>query len=163
DLEKLRGEYDEAFELFDTARQATDDVRAWLGLADTLRNQGAHDDALRVLDDAFAAVDWSDDERARLWLERSWILAVAGRHAEAAAVLHEGITLAQRIGSIEDVGGCLVNLGMVEEERGDLEQGLACDRQAVEEFDRIGHGTGKAHAYCNLADKLSRAGRYEEA
>src|SRR5439155_7838429 len=82
DLEKLRGEYDEAFELFDTAREATDDVRAWLGLADTLRNQGAHDNALRVLDDAFAAVDWSDDERARLWLERSWILAVAGRHAE---------------------------------------------------------------------------------
>src|SRR5439155_1079847 len=170
---------DEAFELFDTAREATDDVRAWLGLADTLRNQGAHDDALRVLDDAFAAVDWSDDERARLWLERSWILAVAGRHAETIESALAGLqALHSHTGPI--AGQLLLPLSRAEQMEGKLDDALAHGLEARGIFEAEGDLANLARAFgigplvAHITDSLAvialgegdpaeAADRYEEA
>ena len=86
-----------------------------------------------------------------------------GQLEEAAAALRRGLDLAQRVGSVEEVGGCLINLGLVELKRGALTKAIAYDRRAIEEFERIGHGSGRAIGYCNLAEKLAVAGEYVDA
>jgi tetratricopeptide (TPR) repeat protein len=87
----------------------------------------------------------------------------SGDLESAANCLSEGLALARRIGSVEEIGGCLINLGLVERRRGDLEAAIACDRGAIAEFERIGHGAGRATGYGNLADGLLRLGRLDEA
>jgi tetratricopeptide (TPR) repeat protein len=86
-----------------------------------------------------------------------------GQHADAAATLRRGLELAEQVGSVEELGGCLINLGMVELARGDLDAAIECDRRALEEFERVRHGFGRAAAHGNLAEKLLHAGRHEEA
>jgi tetratricopeptide (TPR) repeat protein len=86
-----------------------------------------------------------------------------GELDDAARVLRGGLELAVRTGSIEEMGGCLINLALVELERGDLEESMACSRRAIEEFERIGHVAGLALGYGNLAFALSRSGVYDEA
>ena len=58
------GAYDEARVAYTEARDRTDDVRAWRGIASTLRRQGRYDDALATLDKAFASADRSADVRS---------------------------------------------------------------------------------------------------
>jgi adenylate cyclase len=82
---------------------------------------------------------------------------------EAAASLRRGLEMAERVGAVEEIGGCLINLGLVEQDRGAVAEGIACDHRAIEEFERIGHGSGRARGYANLADKLAVAGEYDEA
>jgi tetratricopeptide (TPR) repeat protein len=85
------------------------------------------------------------------------------RFDEAAGQLRRGLELAERVGSIDEIGGCLINLGLAELGRADIPAAIACDRRAIEEFERIGHGTGTATAFGNLAEKLMHAGDYDEA
>jgi predicted ATPase len=87
----------------------------------------------------------------------------AGRLDEAAGALQRGLEIAERVGSAEEIGGCLINLGWAEYQRGELAVAIAHDRRAIEEFERIGHGSGRARGYANLADKLARTGEFEEA
>lgn len=87
----------------------------------------------------------------------------AGRLDEAAAALRRGLEVAERVGSAEEIGGCLINLGWAEYQRGELAVAIGHDRRAIEAFERIGHGSGRARGYANLADKLARAGEFEEA
>lgn len=82
---------------------------------------------------------------------------------DAAAELRRGLEVAERVGNVEEIGGCLVNLGLVEQRRGALEEAIECDRRAIAEFERFGHASGRAQGYANLAWKLSDAGTYEEA
>ena len=70
--------------------------------------------------------------------------------------LRRGLELAERVGSAEEIGGCLINLGWAEYQRGELAVAIEHDRRAIEEFERIGHGSGRARGYANLADKLAR-------
>jgi len=81
----------------------------------------------------------------------------------AADSLRRGLAMAERIGSIEEVGGSLINLGLVERERGAVEAAIDCDRRAISEFERIGHAAGRTIGYGNLADGLMRLGRLDEA
>ena len=85
------------------------------------------------------------------------------RFDEAAATLTRGLELAERVGSVEEIGGCLVNLGLAHMHRGALEDAIACDRRAIEEFERVRHGSGRATVYVNLAEKLMKAGELQEA
>jgi class 3 adenylate cyclase/tetratricopeptide (TPR) repeat protein len=81
----------------------------------------------------------------------------------AAVALREGLALAERSGNVEELAGCLVNLGMVEHQRGNMEEAIACDRRAIEEFERIGHGAGRAIAHSNLSEKLMDQGDLDAA
>ena len=83
-----------------------------------------------------------------------------GRLDEAASTLREGLTLAETIGHAEEVGGCLVNLALVELARGNHDAAVACDLQAIDELDRIGH-PALATAYANLAEALLARGDTE--
>jgi adenylate cyclase len=242
DLRELVGDYDDAYELYEDARTATGDLRAWRGLAGTLRKRGKYEDALGIVDSAVATEALKAQDLAPLWLEAGWSLALSGRlgqaidvlqaglatttdprgttaaqllielarieaqegelegalghaldarsifeehddvrglartmrvlgevHAkrrepdEAAAALHRGLELAERVGSIEEIGGCLINLGLVEEQREAFAAAIKWDCRAIEEFERIGHGSGRARGYANLAGHLMLAGDYDRA
>ena len=82
---------------------------------------------------------------------------------EAAVALRKALALAERVGSADETGGSLINLALVERDRGFLDEAIAYDRRAIEEFERIRHGAGRAIGYANLAEKLVRAGQLEEA
>ena len=82
---------------------------------------------------------------------------------DAANKLKRGIELAERIGAAQELGACLINLGLVELKRGALDEAIACDERAVANYDRIGFATGQAFGYGNLAEKLLVAGRHMEA
>jgi tetratricopeptide (TPR) repeat protein len=86
-----------------------------------------------------------------------------GRWDDAAATLLRGLALAERVGSVEEVGGCLMNLSLVEHERGALDDAIEYCRKAVAEFERVGHGSGRAQGYANLAQLLADAGHDQEA
>ena len=242
DLDEHVGRYDEALELYRQVRDTTSDVRAWRGLASTLRKQGAYKESLDVVNEALRTSALIDADLVPLWIENSWTLAVSGHYDQAIDVLlaglesigtredalvgrlllelsvsetftgrlaealehglraqrileehddavglakamrvvggvyHEqdrlddaaetlrrGVQLAERVGSVEELGGCLINLGMVELKRGAIDDAIACDNQAIEEFERVGHGSGRAIGYANLAEKLTAKGDYESA
>ena len=82
---------------------------------------------------------------------------------DAAEALRHGLELSERVGSVEEVGGCLVNLAIVEAMRGNVDEGIALVRRAVAEFERIGHGSGRVIALTNLAEMYALDGDYDEA
>ncbi|MDQ3895313.1 MAG: tetratricopeptide repeat protein, partial [Actinomycetota bacterium] len=86
------------------------------------------------------------------------VYAAVGRADEAAAALRRGLAIAERVGDVEELGGCLIGLGLVELELGNIREAIELDRRAIEEFERIAHGSGRAAAYGNLAEKLLAAG-----
>src|SRR5204863_9445795 len=81
----------------------------------------------------------------------------------AADWLRRGLEVAERIGSVEELGGCLVNLALVAQRRGDFVPAIEFNRRAIAVFERFGHAAGRAQSYANLAWTLSDAGDYEEA
>jgi adenylate cyclase len=91
------------------------------------------------------------------------VYGAVGRFDDAAVTLQRGLATAERVGSVEEIGGCLLNLGMVELERGHLDDAIALDRRAIEQFERISHGSGRAGAYGNLSEKLLAAGELNDA
>jgi class 3 adenylate cyclase/predicted ATPase len=242
DLQELVGNYDEALKLYEEVRDAEADVRAFRGIASTLRKQGEYQQALAAIDEAFATEALRGQDLTSLWSEQGRTLALAGRLAQAVDVLHagleaadgredgavaqlkfqlaraltvhgefeaalgsaldaerifqeqgdlrglastmrvlgdtyrsldrlddaaralrHGLELAERVGNVEEIGGCLLNLGIVEAMRDAKDQALVCFRRAVEEFEQIGHASGRAMAYNNLAYTLTLCEEYEEA
>ena len=240
DLHELRGAYDEARRLYAEARDLTGDVRAWQGIASTLRRQGSYEEALAAVDEATTRLRSTETDLRPLWLERGSTLSLRGdlpeaiaafrtglsnrtddtvtgglllqlalaetlqgasedalrdatearllfealgdqrglstalrvvgdvaddlgRLDEAAQALTLGLEVAGRVGNAEELGACLVNLGFVEQERGNLDAAVDHYLNAAAEFDRIGHGSGRAVAYGNVADTLAAAGRYVDA
>ena len=87
----------------------------------------------------------------------------AGRHEDATRVLRRALPLAERIGSVEEIMACLVNLGVAELRIGELDAALAHSRRALEEAGRVGHTIGEAIISVNLAEILLRRGDVEEA
>src|SRR6266540_1582647 len=92
--------------------------------------------AERVLGDAYLKLDRLDD---------------------SAAALRRALEAAERVGSAEEIGGSLLNLGILEFMREDLPSAIDCDRRAIAQFERFGHTSGRAQAYANLGYKLSQA------
>jgi adenylate cyclase len=91
------------------------------------------------------------------------VYRLARRFDDATASLQEGLTLAERVGSAEEVGGCLINLGMMQLERGDAAAAIALNQRAIEEFERLDHGSGRAWGYSNLAWAHANAREFDEA
>jgi adenylate cyclase len=86
-----------------------------------------------------------------------------GRLDEAAEALERGLELAERIGNIEEIGGCLINLGIVNMHRRLLTEATSSLRRAIEEFERVGHGAGRALGYATLAETLVHSGELDDA
>jgi class 3 adenylate cyclase/tetratricopeptide (TPR) repeat protein len=242
DLHEIRGQYEAASTLYEEVRSAGVEVQAWRGLASSLRNQSRYEEVHKLIEEAFTTQDFSDEERAALWLEKGWTLvregkfeeseqsfrdalaaldgkkdllaaelmlqlagtetalgqleqgladAIAaveifeqegslrgqtsamrilgdafrelGRYEEAAAALTRGIGLAEQTGSVEEIGGCLINLALVEMKRDNVDEAIECNRRAAERFEEIGHPVGRAISYANLAEFLATKGDMDEA
>ena len=121
---------------------------------------GRYEEALDAATRAQAAFEQGDHERGLLVALR--IAGSVQRHLgdlDAAVVsLRQAVTLAERTGTIEELAGALLNLGMVHLVRGELDEGIRCDGRAVAEFERLDHGSGQAVGYGNLAEKVLLAG-----
>jgi len=134
-------------------------------LATTEALAGRLDRALEHVLAAQAIFEEHSDERglASTMRELGDVHMKAGRLDEAALALRRGLQLAERVGSVEEIGGCLINIGFVEGERQAFQDAIDCDRRAIEEFERVGHGSGRTRGYANLAYHLMQAGEYDEA
>jgi adenylate cyclase len=86
-----------------------------------------------------------------------------GRFDEAADALISGLELAERIGNVEEIGGCLINLGVLNVDREMFAEASASLRRAIDEFERVGHGAGRAIGYAALAETLVHSGELDEA
>ncbi len=134
-------------------------------LAQAQHSQGNDESALAHSLQAQQLLEDQEDQRGLATALR----LTAGIHLhlhdleEAATVLRKGLEVAERVGNVEELGGCLINLGMVEHQRGNLDDAIECDRRAIAEFERIGHGSGRAIGYSNLSEKLMDRGDLDDA
>ena len=86
-----------------------------------------------------------------------------GRLDEAAGTLERGLELAERTGLAEEIGGCLVNLGIVNGARGDHRIAVRCYERAAVTFERTDNRAGQAVAWVNHAYELFMLGDAAEA
>jgi adenylate cyclase len=126
---------------------------------------GRGEEALRHASAAQREFEQYDDLRALSSTARLLgdIYTTIGRPDEAVTTLERGLELAQRVGNIEEIGGCLINLGLAHLALGAYSEAVACNERAIAEFERIGHGSGRALGYSNLAWVLANRGDYDEA
>ena len=82
---------------------------------------------------------------------------------EAASTLQRGLELAERAGLAEEVGGCLINLGLVHGARSDHRAASECYARAATTFEQTGNRAGRAMAYGNRAYELMALGETGEA
>jgi tetratricopeptide (TPR) repeat protein len=139
--------------------------RLLLHLAEAESRAGRLDDALAHGLEAARALEEAGDPHgvASALRVTGGAYRLADRLDEAADCLRRGLELAERVGSVEEIGGCLINLGIVELKRSRLTESIACYRRAVDEFERAGHASGRAIASANLAWGLLEVGDLDEA
>ena len=167
----LSGRYDQAIDVLQAGveavagrREAIDGL-VLLELAHAELIDGRLGDALEHALNAQEIFEERSDQRGLASAMRilGHIHVNAGRLDESVAALRRGLELAERVGSVEEVGGCLINIGLVEERREAFAEAIECDRRAIDEFERVGHASGRARGYANLAYHLMLAGEYDEA
>lgn len=91
------------------------------------------------------------------------IQRLLGQQDEATASLREAIAIALRIGHIEEAAAAMLNLGLTLSAGADHLGAAEVTREATGIFERLGHGSGRANSYSNLADALLRCGQHDEA
>lgn len=123
-------------------RDALKHALAGVLIFEDLDDHRAFSTGLRILGDTYRQLELLDD---------------------AATALRRGLELAQRSGNAEEIGGCLINLALVEQERGAIDAAADYDRQAIATFAKIGLTSGEAIARSNLAEKLTLAGLLDDA
>ena len=165
------GHVDEAIEVLELGLAAAEVQGS--GLAGQLLNRlaraeilsGQVEDALRHAMESQALFEADEDLRSLSSTARLLgdIYTTLGRPGEAVQSLERGLELAERIGNIEEIGGCLINLGLAQLALGAFADAIACNERAIAEFERIGHGSGRALGYSNLAWVLANKGDYDEA
>jgi tetratricopeptide (TPR) repeat protein len=64
---------------------------------------------------------------------------------------------------VEESAGSLINLGLVHSELGESAAAEEVTRSAAQRFERLGHGSGRAICYGNLADFVLSRGDVDEA
>ena len=162
DLQELVGAYEEAVALYGSVRDATKDVRAWAGIASTLRKQGKYNDALAVIDDAFTREELKRVDTTALWLEQGWTLSVSGRFSQAVDVLEAGLAAApSRTSPL--AAALLLQLARAETIEGRFMDALAHGLEAVDVLEREADLRGPATALRIIGNAYTRMGRLEEA
>lgn len=162
DLQELVGEYDDALRLYEEVRGATNDVRAWRGLAAAMRKQGRYDEALTVVEEAFHTDALRAADLAPLWLEQGWTLSVSGRVEQAADVLQAAIVAVD--GRREPVvGRLLLQLARAETLQGRLDAALEHGLLAQRMFEEAGDVRGLATALRLLGDTHRTRGELDAA
>ncbi|HVL89361.1 MAG TPA: adenylate/guanylate cyclase domain-containing protein [Actinomycetota bacterium] len=159
DLCELRGDYARALAVYEEVRDATGDVRAWRGIASTMRKRGDYDLAIEMLDAALVA---GAADPAALRLEHGWTLSVAGRYREAIASLRTGLSAAPARRD-EVTAALLLELARAETVERDLVVALTHGEAARAIFAERGDERGLASSIRIVAAALHRLGRLDEA
>jgi ATP/maltotriose-dependent transcriptional regulator MalT len=102
-------------------------------------------------------------ERAGLLASQAKTLMLRGKHVHAIEVARETLEAADVLDNNSVRGRALNALGTSLMAMGEVEQGAAALREAVELADRFGFPGQQNSAYINLADALHLAGRLREA
>lgn len=146
-------------ELRPDARDRTQ-AELWLLLAVVLEHAMRLDEARTAAESARRVLAGSDlpATAARLARVEGAVLVRLGEHETAERVLREGRELAERVGSVEELGGTLTNLALLRYQAGDLEEAVDLTREALAEFERVGHRSGRIINGCNLATMLAECG-----
>ena len=134
-------------------------------LARAEEDLGRLDVALDHVTQAEQILESAEDQRGLALASRvkGALLWRMGRLDEAVETLRRGLFIAERTGNAEELGGCLINLGMAELERGHLPAAVECDERALALFRNSGHVNGQATAISNLAEKLLALDLVDEA
>lgn len=160
DLHELVGNYDEALRLYGDLRDTTGDVRAWRGVASTLRKRGRYDEALTTLDEAASLLDGAVP--AAIWLDRAWTLAAGSRFDDAIEAARAG--LAAEDGARDEVAAqLLLQLTRAETVEGRLDEALAHGLEAKAIFEQAGSLRGLATALRLLGDAYRDREEFDEA
>ena len=129
------------------------------------RARESQEAALRHARTAEAILRRFDDVRGRVVSLRTIGSAhlESGQLEDAASILVEALRLAERTGGVEEIGGTLIDLGLVRLALGQPELAVDDDRRAIAEFGRVGHASGRMIATGNLAHALVAVGELDEA
>ena len=121
---------------------------------------GAADEAIGYAEEAVAILDRQRDVPGLAGGYRTlgYAFSRAGKHDQAEGALLRGLEFAERTGSSDEIGGTLINLGVVAMYRERAADAVDWDRRAIAEFERIGHGSGRVTGYANLAHALAELG-----
>ncbi len=162
DLDELVGRYDDALRFYGEVQAATNDLRAWHGIASTFRKRGEYSKALEVLDAALKSAPPTEDDLLPLRVEQARTLAVSGRLGEADEVLRSALetSKARRDGV---VGQLLLLLARVRDQQGNAEEALAHAQEARQLFEERGDLRGVAMAMRTLGGTHIRLARLDEA
>jgi adenylate cyclase len=162
DLHELVGNYDDALKLYEDVRDAEADVRAWRGIAATLRKRGEYQSALAAIDDAFATEALMGQDLIMLWSEQGRTLEVVGRLQEAVDVLQAGLEAAD--GRCDAPTAQLkFQIARVLTVQGAFESALVYGLDAAEIFEKQGDLRGLASTKRALGDTYRYLGRLDEA
>lgn len=122
------------------------------------------EEALRTAEAAVARAAGAADPREEGRAQRVLgdVLVSLHRLDEAETAWSRALALARSTSTLDEEAGLLLNLGYLELERQDLLAALRHNEQAVTAFERVGHGSGTAIGYGNLAWTVLQLGRPQE-
>ncbi len=162
DLDELVGRYDDALRIYGEVQAATNDLRAWHGIASTFRKRGEYSKALDALDAALKSTPPTEGDLLPLRVEQARTLAVSGRLAEADEVLRSALeTSRARRDAV--VGQLLLLLARVRDQQGKAEEALAHAQEARQIFEERGDLRGVAMAMRTLGGTHIHLARLDEA
>ncbi|MBK5308330.1 MAG: AAA family ATPase [Frankiaceae bacterium] len=162
------GHAEDAIPIFEAAlTSVVDEALAARLLGQLARAQifsGREDEALHTARSAVERACLAGDlrqEAGALRMEGD-VLRKLTRFDDAERVLSVALGRARRAGAVDEEAGLLINLGLVEVERGNPGAALAHYEKAIAGFERIGHASGIAVGYGNVAEVLLLLGRAED-
>lgn len=152
---------DQAEDAGDRAQAA--EVRTQLGAL--YFAQGRTDEALAELDAARRTLAALDEPRAvaGIWHQIASVHQTAGRMADAERALRRAIAQELGLGDRAAAAGTLTRIGELHAACGFHERALEAYRGAAEHFAELGDLAKEGIARSQMADKLIRLGRYDEA
>lgn len=161
DLHELVGDYDDARRLYEEVRDLTGDLRAWRGIATTLRSQGAYAQARQVLQEALALSSSDGPDMRPLWFELGWTLSMTHPTADALDALRRGLGT----GNQRDAwrGRLLLEIGRITAVAGLPADALDSVLDAVAIFTEVSDVVGRATALRVLGGIYDDLGRYHDA
>ncbi len=117
----------------------------------------AYETAVRLVPGTVSA------ERARVLCGLAAMLMLAGRPAESRPLAERALDVARQVGARRAEAHALCTLGMDLTLLGDVEQGLALQREALAVGSQFDNMEDLCRTYANLSDCLRTAGRFAEA
>ena len=152
-----QGKYKNSLDLLkDAFPEYSSDFSFTYRLSYIYRNLGNYDEALKILIGCLKNIPDIDDwDRAKILLAEGSLYFLSGKNADALKLYKEGYTLSQRIGDLEEESRALVNLGIIEDVSGDINNSRTNFFSAIEIAKKINDIDAEALAHSELGVSYS--------